>query len=72
MNDMDLFYSEHESTLTPVGLLERGCLYASQIDGIWARVELIAYTESGDVNVHFFFLFPEKHYITSQTFFLNR
>lgn len=51
MNDMDLFYSEHEASLTPVGLLERGCLYASQIDGIWARVELMAYTENGDVEL---------------------
>lgn len=51
MNDMDLFYSEHEATLNPVGLLERGCLYASQIDGIWARVELISYTENGDVGL---------------------
>lgn len=51
MNDMDLFYSEHEATLNPVGLIERGCLYASQIDGIWARVELIAYTENGDVSL---------------------
>jgi hypothetical protein len=54
MNDMDLFYSEHEATLNPVGLLERGCLYASQIDGIWARVELIAYTENGDVGLYFY------------------
>lgn len=51
MNDMDLFYSEHEATLNPVGLLERDCLYASQIDGIWARVELMSYTENGDVGL---------------------
>ena len=55
MTDMELFYSEHEATLNPVGLLERDCLYASQIDGIWARVELISYTESGDVGLNFTF-----------------
>lgn len=46
---MELYYSEHQSQLSPVELLEPGRLYAAPFDGEWIRVELVSYPEEGKV-----------------------
>lgn len=59
MNEMEMFYNDHQSKMKPIQRMEQGKLYAGFADSIWYRVQLIDYGDIKDTvifNLNCFFI----------------